>query len=77
MVPQQTLKIEGAEWTRIPFKRLRARTTLTEAILQAYYQAHLIGTSFFEPAISYIPNPGASPQIQGAVAMTAQLTILF
>jgi porin len=48
-----------------------------EAILQAYYQAHLIGTSFFEPAISYIPNPGVSPQIQGAVAMTAQLTVLF
>ena len=36
-----------------------------EAILQAYYQAHLIGTSFFEPAISYIPNPGASPEIPG------------
>jgi carbohydrate-selective porin OprB len=28
-----------------------------EAMLQAYYQAHLIGTSFLEPVISYIPIP--------------------
>ncbi len=48
-----------------------------EAMLQAYYQVHLIGPAFFEPVISYIPNPGASPQIQGAVTMTAQLTILL
>ncbi len=48
-----------------------------EAILQAYYQMHLIGTSFLEPALSYIPNPGESRNTQGAVAMTAQLTVLF
>jgi porin len=48
-----------------------------EAMLQAYYQAHLIGTTFLQPTISYIPNPGLSPQIQGSVAMTAQLTFLF
>jgi porin len=48
-----------------------------ETMLQTYYQAHLIGTSFFQPAISYIPNPGDSSQLQGSVAMTAQVTILF
>jgi porin len=48
-----------------------------EAILQTYYQMHLIGTSFFEPVLSYIPNPGESPHTQGAVAMTAQVTVLF
>jgi porin len=48
-----------------------------EAILQTYYQMHLIGTSFLEPVISYIPNPGESRGTQGAVAMTAQLTVLF
>jgi len=48
-----------------------------EAILQAYYQMHLIGTSFLQPVLSYIPNPGESPRTQGAVAMTAQLTVLF
>ena len=48
-----------------------------EAILEAYYQMHLVGTSFFEPVLSYIPNPGNSPRTQGAVAMTAQITVLF
>ena len=48
-----------------------------EAILQAYYQMHLVGTSFFEPVLSYIPNPGESPRTQGAVAITSQITILF
>ena len=48
-----------------------------EAIIQTYYQMHLIGTSFFEPVLSYIPNPGESRRTQGAVAMTAQVTVLF
>jgi porin len=48
-----------------------------EAILQAYYQMHLVGTSFFEPVLSYIPNPGESPRTQGAIAITSQITILF
>ena len=48
-----------------------------ETILQAYYQMHLIGTSFFEPVLSYIPNPGESRGTQGAVAITAQVTVLF
>ena len=45
--------------------------------MQTYYQMHLIGTSFFEPVLSYIPNPGESRGTQGAVAMTAQVTVLF
>jgi porin len=48
-----------------------------EAMLEGYYQAHLIGSSFIQPAISYIPNPGLSPRIQGAVTATAQLIIQF
>jgi carbohydrate-selective porin OprB len=46
-------------------------------MLQAYYQMHLIGTTFFQPALSYIPNPGASPRTPGAVAITSQVTVLF
>jgi len=48
-----------------------------EAIIQAYYQMHLIGTAFFEPVLNYIPNPGESPRTQGAVAITSQITVLF
>jgi porin len=64
----------GLAWTWLN-RRYGFRSN--EAILQAYYQAHLIGTSFFEPVISYIPNPGESRRVQGAVAMTAQVTVLF
>ncbi|MGA8567615.1 MAG: carbohydrate porin [Candidatus Binataceae bacterium] len=76
LVPQRPVDSMGAGLAWSWLNRLYGFRS-NEAILQAYYQAHLIGTSFFEPAISYIPNPGASPQIQGAIAMTAQLTILF
>ena len=48
-----------------------------EAIIQLYYQAHLIGTTFFQPTLSYIPNPGANPEVPGALAITSQLTVLF
>ena len=48
-----------------------------EAILQTYYQMHLLGSSFFEPVLSYIPNPGERSSVQGAVAVTSQITVLF
>ncbi len=48
-----------------------------EAILQTYYQMHLISSSFLEPVLSYMPNPGESRNVQGALAMTAQLVVLF
>jgi len=32
---------------------------------------------FLQPVVSYIPNPGASPQVQGAVAGTMQVIVLF
>jgi len=48
-----------------------------EAILQAYYQMHLVSASFLEPVLSYIPNLGESPRTRDAVTMTAQLAVLF
>ncbi len=48
-----------------------------EAMLAVYYQMHLIGTSFFQPTLTYIPNPGQSPRTQGAIAITSQITVLF
>ncbi len=64
----------GLAWTWLN-RRYGFRSN--EAILQTYYQMHLISTSFFEPVLSYIPNPGETRRTQGAVAMTAQLTVLF
>jgi porin len=46
-------------------------------ILQAYYQAHIVGGIFLQPTLSYIPNPGQSIALHGATALTLQSTVLF
>jgi porin len=48
-----------------------------EFMAQGYYQARIVDGVFFEPALTYTPNPGNSPGISGSVAMTARLTLLF
>ena len=49
----------------------------SELMLQAYYQAPLFATTFLQPTVTYIPTPGASPTLPGALAMTMRLTVLF
>jgi porin len=49
----------------------------SELMFQAYYQAHLIGSTYFEPAITYIPTPGASRDLDAAWATTLRVTVLF
>ena len=49
----------------------------SELMFQAYYQAHLFATTFLQPTISYIPTPGLSPTLPGALATTLRLTVLF
>jgi porin len=49
----------------------------SELMFQGYYQAHLVAHTYLEPAISYIPTPGASPDLDSAWATTVQVTILF
>jgi len=46
-------------------------------MFQAYYQAHLFGTTFLQPTVTYIPTPGASPDLPGALTTTLRLTVLF
>jgi porin len=48
-----------------------------ELMFQGYYQAHLYAGTFFQPAVSYIPNPGVSPKFNGAWALTFRFTFLF
>ena len=48
-----------------------------ELMFQAYYQAHLFASTFLQPTISYIPTPGLSPTLPGALATTLRLTVLF
>jgi porin len=49
----------------------------TEVTLQAYYQAHLYASTFLQPTVSYIPTPGLSPNLPGALTTTIRLTVLF
>lgn len=49
----------------------------TELMLQAYYQAQIIKGIFLEPALSYIPTPGAQPDLNAAWAGTMRLIALF
>jgi porin len=48
-----------------------------ELMFQGYYQARLYAGTFFQPAVSYIPNPGANPKFNGAWALTFRFTFLF
>jgi porin len=48
-----------------------------EVMLAAYYQLHLIGDIYLQPTVTYIPNPGASPGLSPATAITLRATILF
>lgn len=49
----------------------------SELMFQGYYQAHLFGTTFFSPAVTYIPTPGAGADLGGAWALTFRVAVLF
>lgn len=49
----------------------------SELMFQGYYQAHLFSATFFTPAVTYVPTPGASSDLGGAWALTFRTTVLF
>ena len=48
-----------------------------ELMFQAYYQAKIFSGVYLEPVLSYIPKPGASPNLPAAWAGTLRAIILF
>ena len=48
-----------------------------ELMFQAYYQAHLFAATFLQPTVTYVPTPGAAPDLGSALATTLRLTVLF
>lgn len=48
-----------------------------EVIIQGYYQMNLIGSTYFQPVVSYIPTPGAAPKLDSAWAVTLRFIALF
>lgn len=49
----------------------------SELMFQTYYQANLWRSIYLEPAITYIPTPGANSNLGGAWASTIQVMVLF
>jgi len=64
----------GLAWSSLNQKTFKRDS---EFMFQAYYQAHVTHATFFEPAISYIPNPGADPSLDAALALTFRVISLF
>lgn len=64
----------GLSWSRLN-PRLFSR--YSELMLQAYYQAQVYGSIYFQPVFSYIPNPGAHPDKSNVTAFTARVITLF
>lgn len=48
-----------------------------EVILQGYYQMNLIGSTYFQPTLSFIPAPGDAPTASSAWAVTLRFIALF
>jgi porin len=48
-----------------------------ELMFQAYYQAHLYAATFLQPTVSFIPTPGAAPDLPPTLTTTLRLTVLF
>ena len=61
----------GHDSTRHTFSRY------SELMLQGYYQAQVYKSIYFQPVVSYIPNPGANGAKSPVWALTGRLTVLF
>ncbi|MES2198882.1 MAG: carbohydrate porin [Chlamydiota bacterium] len=64
----------GASWSRLnPYTFSR----YSELMIQGYYQGQIYKSIYFQPVLSYIPNPGAQPTKSNVCAFTARLIALF
>lgn len=64
----------GLAWSRLN-RALFVRKS--EWMFQGYYQASLYKSIYFQPAISYVPRPGAHPDRTNVVAITGRVIALF
>lgn len=64
----------GLAWSRLNHHRF---SRYSEFMLQTYYQAQVYKSIYFQPVLSYIPNPGAHPDTNNVVAVTGRIITLF
>jgi porin len=48
-----------------------------ETLIQLYYQAQVVDAVYLQPVLTYVPNPGMSPNLRPAAVVTVQATVLF
>lgn len=64
----------GLSWSRLnPHTFVRR----SELMLQGYYQFQIHKSVYFQPVVSYIPNPGAHPTKSNVFAVTNRLMLFF
>ncbi len=49
----------------------------SELMLQAYGQFHLGGTTYVQPAVTYLPQPGLASAAHSSTSVLLQLITLF
>ncbi len=64
----------GVSWSRLN-KNLFPRAS--ELMFQGYYQMQLRSWLYFQPVLSYIPNPGEHPHQPNVCVVTARMMMLF
>jgi porin len=64
----------GVSWSRLN-PHLFSR--YSELMLQGYYQAQIYKTTYLQPVLSYIPNPGRTPEKSNVCAFTLRGIALF
>jgi porin len=64
----------GVSWSRL---NQHTFSRYSEWMFQGYYQAQVYKSIYFQPVLSYIPNPGAHPTKSNVLAFTARLIALF
>lgn len=64
----------GASWSRL---NPHTFSRYSELMFQGYYQAQIYKSIYFQPVLSYIPNPGEHPTKSNVCAITGRLIALF
>ena len=64
----------GFAWSRLNHHTF---SRYSELMFQGYYQGQVYKSIYFQPVLSYIPNPGAHPHKHNVFAFTGRLIVLF
>lgn len=64
----------GIAWSRL---NPHIFSRYSELMIQGYYQTQVYKFIYFQPVLSYIPNPGAHPTKSNVCTLTGRMIVLF